>query len=249
MQTNWVYTGASRSGFSWNGGVTVYRDTGNLVEAQIGEPNFKQVWWLERAVASARKVARIKLPNGAATGFLIRDDILMTNHHVFEDEGDAAHAMIQFNYKILGDDTMAPVDNWQCEPDSLFRTNRDLDYSIVRLKAQDGAMPGEKYGYFDLRHDAQVYENSRVNIIQHPRGEFQQIAFRDNQVRYVDDAKIQYLTDTDYGSSGSPVLDDWFNVVALHNQRVSDPNNPTRWYRNQGYRIDTILVDAGADIP
>ena len=65
----------------------------------------------------------------------------------------------------------------------------------------------------------------------------------------VDDEKVQYVTDTDYGTSGSPVLDDWFNVVALHNQRVRDPNNPGRYHRNQGYSISAILSDAGTLIP
>jgi endonuclease G len=77
---------------------------------------------------------------------------------------------------------------------------------------------------------------------------FKQIAFRDNQVRAVNGSTVQYLTDTDYGTSGSPVFDDYFNVIALHNQRVPDPNNPYRWYRNQGFRIEHILDDIGTEI-
>ena len=82
--------------------------------------------------------------------------------------------------------------------------------------------------------------SQRVNIIQHPKGRYKEIVFRDNQVRAVEPPLVQYITDTDYGSSGSPVLDDWFNVVALHNQRVRDPQSPYRWHRNQGYLINEI---------
>jgi endonuclease G len=117
------------------------------------------------------------------------------------------------------------------------------------VKEKDGQKAGDVWGYLNLHHGASIFENQRVNIIQHPQGRFQEIVFRDNQVRAVKDQFIQYLTDTDYGTSGSPVFDDWFNVVALHNQRVRDPNNPDRWYRNQGYRVEAIIADTGDLIP
>ncbi len=104
-------------------------------------------------------------------------------------------------------------------------------------------------GYFDLRHGAAIGESQRVNIIQHPQGRFQEIVFWDNQVKAVQDNYILYLTDTDYGTSGSPVFDDWFDVVASHSQLVRDPNDPHRWYRNQGFRVEAILNDVGKLIP
>jgi V8-like Glu-specific endopeptidase len=76
----------------------------------------------------------------------------------------------------------------------------------------------------------------------------QHFALKDNEVKAVTDQYIQYLTDTDYGTSGSPVFNDYFHVVALHNQRVQDPSSPGRWYRNQGYRIGVILAEIGGAI-
>lgn len=229
--------------------MTVHRDTGMLVEAIIGEPNFKAIWWLERALTAARSVARVKLPGGSATGFLIGPDAFMTNNHVFESELDAKNAVLQFNYRLLADGTPAGRDEWKCDPDDMFKTNPDLDYSIVRVKKKDEKKAGEVWGDFNLRHGVTVAVNQRVNVIQHPQGRFQEIAFRDNQVKAVEEKYIQYLTDTDYGTSGSAVFDDYFNVVALHNQRVRDPNNPGRWHRNQGFRIGAIVADAGDLIP
>lgn len=249
MRPHWINSGADLGGFRWEGGDTVDRDTGLVIEAVIGDENFKNIWWLEKALQAAKHVARVKLSAGSATGFLIAEDILMTNNHVFEDEQDARNAKLQFNYRMLADGNRAEEDVWECDPDQMFRTNPALDYSIVKIKEKNGQNAGEVWGFFNLRHGARVIENQRVNIIQHPRGRFQEIAFRDNQVKAVGDTYIQYITDTDYGTSGSPVLDDWFNVVALHNQRVRDPNSPYRWYRNQGYQVDAILNDAGALIP
>ena len=55
-----------------------------------------------------------------------------------------------------------------------------------------------------------------VNVVQHPRGEHKQIALRNNLVSGADATTVRYLADTDYGSSGSPVCDDKWRVVALH---------------------------------
>ena len=55
-----------------------------------------------------------------------------------------------------------------------------------------------------------------VNILQHPGGGAKRLAMRNNAVARVDDSLIAYWTDTDYGSSGAPVFDDNWQVIALH---------------------------------
>jgi endonuclease G len=249
MNTKWFYCGTNPKGFEWKGGDTIHSEDGRLFEAHIGEPNFKNIWWLEKAIDASMKVARVKLKTGSATGFLIGSDIFITNNHVFEDKNDAKNAKLQFDYRLDADGNQIKTDIWYCDPDAMFKTNPSLDYTIVRVKSKKGVKVGDIRGYFDVKHGIEVSRGQRANIIQHPQGRFQQIAFRENQVKAVEDTFIQYITDTDYGTSGSPVFDDWFNVVALHNQRVRDPNNPSRWYRNQGFRIDEIVKDAGKLIP
>ncbi len=241
MKSNWLTTGLG-PGFEWK------EEPGGL-EAVIGEPNFTAVWWLEGAVRAARSVARVVLQGGSATGFLVGPDTFMTNNHVFENAADARTAKLQFNYRKLADGTDAPVDEWTCDPDALFYTNPALDYSIVKVKPKGGKKAAEVWGFFNPRHGERIRFNERVNIIQYPQGRHQEIAFRDNKVRAVKDNFVQYQTDTDYGTSGSPVLDDRFNVVALHNQRVPDPKHPERYYRNQGFLIAAILADAGNRLP
>ena len=123
MKSHWVMSGASNDGFVWADDAAERAAGGMRFEAVLGPPNFKEIWWLESALHAARSVARVKLPNGAATGFLIGSDLFLTNNHVFEDEQDAAAAVLQFNYRLLADGDVAPRDEWTCAPDDLFKTN------------------------------------------------------------------------------------------------------------------------------
>ncbi|MFC8142403.1 trypsin-like serine peptidase [Streptomyces paradoxus] len=53
-----------------------------------------------------------------------------------------------------------------------------------------------------------------VNIIQHPRGEPKQLSLRDNQIVDALERFLHYESDTREGSSGSPVFNDPWEVVA-----------------------------------
>lgn len=260
MQTQWVVSGASPEGFTWQGGATeqggaavqgegIAQGAGVRAAAVIGEPNFTAIWWLELALGAARSVARVKLGAGAATGFLVAPDLLLTNHHVLEDEADAAAATLQFNYRLTADWQVAPRDEWSCDADDLFHTNVELDYTLVRVAQRDAERAGDTWGFLDLRGAPSVNVGQRVNIIQHPQGRFQEIAFRDNNVEAVLEREVQYLTDTEHGTSGAPVFDDRFRVVALHSQGVPDPGDPLRFHRNQGTRAEAIIADAGDLLP
>jgi V8-like Glu-specific endopeptidase len=56
-----------------------------------------------------------------------------------------------------------------------------------------------------------------VNIIQHPSGhQPKALALCDNQLVDVLDSCLHYQTDTAPGSSGAPVYNDQWEVIALH---------------------------------
>ena len=59
-----------------------------------------------------------------------------------------------------------------------------------------------------------------VNIIQHPNGEPRQLAIQDNKVIDELGLFLHYQTDTSLGSSGSPVFNDQWEMVALHHSGV-----------------------------
>ena len=101
-----------------------------------------------------------------------------------------------------------------------------------------------------------------LSIIQHPSGEPKQVALREN--RLVDRLPdfLHYETDTAPGSSGSPVFNDAWEVVALHHSGVPRRNDqgqvlkrdgqPLRagesgdqidWMANEGVRVSRLIED------
>jgi len=86
-----------------------------------------------------------------------------------------------------------------------------------------------------------VKAGDRVYIIQHPNGGPKKIGMIHNVVRMVGPDVVQYLTDTEEGSSGSPVFDETWSLVALHHASVQDRKAGLVEARNQGRRIDRVV--------
>ena len=68
---------------------------------------------------------------------------------------------------------------------------------------------------------------------------------QNNFVEYIDRRTIQYTTGTEPGSSGSPVFDDDFNVVAIHHSggTITEPGTGRRYLRNAGSSMFAVLED------
>jgi V8-like Glu-specific endopeptidase len=103
-----------------------------------------------------------------------------------------------------------------------------------------------------IRREDVLCKGDRLNIIQHPRGTSKRIAIRSNF--FVDrlntaeePSRIRYLTDTEPGASGSPVLDDNWQVLGLHHAAIPVPESQYRGrtikYNNQGIAVSAILAD------
>jgi V8-like Glu-specific endopeptidase len=92
---------------------------------------------------------------------------------------------------------------------------------------------------------ATVQVDAYVNIIQHPGGGPKQIGLYHNTVAYVGEGRVQYLTDTLPGSSGAPVFDGSWNVVALHHSggMLREPGTKNVVYRNEGIAVNTVIDD------
>lgn len=200
-----------------------------------GEDNFIDVAQLAGAVYSARAVCLIKRPKGEkrGTGFLIGPDLLLTNNHVLPSEKHIANAAAVFDYTndLNGVETAGREFSF-----TEFLSGsppEKLDYSLVRLAERpfpglikedietgtsllDLFRRGKHRGYL-LLAPLFIQESQRVNIIQHPRGQPSKVVLTRNYVPAdMTEERVQYLADTMEGSSGSPVFNVHWEVVALH---------------------------------
>jgi V8-like Glu-specific endopeptidase len=97
----------------------------------------------------------------------------------------------------------------------------------------------------------QVRKDERVAIIQHPGGHLKQISMQNNFVAYADVRVVQYTTSTLPGSSGSPVFNEDFKVVAIHHSggMLLEPGTDRYYLRNEGMSMIAVLDDLKANAP
>ena len=178
-----------------------------------------------------------------------RPELAADNHHVLPSAAHATGARAEFNYQQLASGVDAPRKSFTLSPADGFETSRADDWTAVRVEGH----AAEEFGSLVLRA-AEVAPDDFVNIIQHPGGGPKQIAMYHNTVTYADQTRVQYLTDTLPGSSGSPVFDSTWSVVALHHSGglLREPGTKRVVYRNEGIHVNTIIDGLRAmkiDIP
>lgn len=101
---------------------------------------------------------------------------------------------------------------------------------------------GERWGYFRLRI-RQIAERQMCNIIQHPDARYKEVSLQDNRLERILANAIRYRTDTEPGSSGSPVFDNEWELIALHHAGGDFDPQQKKWLNNEGIRLDMIIQD------
>ncbi|WP_035642731.1 serine protease [Bradyrhizobium sp. ORS 375] len=211
------------------------------IEQIIGtQSTLVPVSYLEIGTIRARAVARIRLPNGSSgSGFLTSHNVIITNNHVLPSVELTRSAIVQFNYQKSPNGMDNPVDEYNLIPDDMFCTSVEDDWTAVRIAGNPNAI----WGSLSVTQSAVPATGDRVNIIQHPGGGPKQVSCLANVVVYVGGGRLQYLTDTLPGSSGSPVFDRDWNVVAVHHASLtSNASSNNTYLRNEGILIDRVVA-------
>jgi V8-like Glu-specific endopeptidase len=221
----------------------------DVLEKIVGENTLRPIAFLAQGLKVARSVAYISVRLGlncwAGTGFLITPDVLLTNNHVVPMADLLPNTLIRFNYEEDFQRNSQQPYEYQTKSGGIFHTNKNLDYSLFQVEE----LPGTQWGWLPLIPQV-VRKGDRVNIIQHPNGQPKQVSMQNNFVQYVGSNVVQYVTSTLNGSSGSPVLNDNWELVALHHAggMLREPNSQHHYFRNEGILIASILADLPLDI-
>ncbi|TPL99400.1 DNA/RNA non-specific endonuclease [Mesorhizobium sp. B2-3-10] len=200
------------------------RPTRIEMEAMIEDFDLVDANFIPRCNLIMNCIARLQIDSERgreqATGFLVAPGLLMTNHHVLPNAEAAIGGLAQFGYwhDIAGGDN--PTVTFAMEPDRFFVNDKELDFAVVALSptATNGVALSER-GYLKLSPGTgKTYEGKFVTIVQHPDGDYMQIALRENKVVTASQEEfvIRYTADTAHGSSGAPVFNDSFQIAALH---------------------------------
>jgi V8-like Glu-specific endopeptidase len=210
-------------------------------EKIIGSNNLKKIAWLQLGLRCSMSVGRIVTPDGLGTGFLISGRAIVTNHHVIPTPMTAKLSTVDFNYQEDADGNMLEHFRYRLDAKS-FACDPDKDVVVVGV-AQSSKDPYlESWGSLDVSKSTKPAVGDHVSIIQHPNGGPKQIACTANQVVNIFEHRLQYLTDTLPGSSGAPVFDDDWRVVAIHHaggNLKANSRGETR-YVNEGILTSSV---------
>ncbi len=238
-----------------------------IAEAIVHQNDMVPLAFLRLGLAAGAAVAKLAVPRfdndvqarlaGGApmlflgTGWLIAKGVLVTNHHVINARLLGQPKATDDDFKAQALATIVTFD-FDEEPGpagetaavlELIAHNSALDYAVLRVAS------GERLPLVtsdDLPVPPVGHGAAALNVIQHPGGQPKKFAIRNNLSSGATDKDLRYFSDTDGGSSGSPVLDDGWRVVALHRGSTTAPQifqGRAAAQINVGTRISAILAD------
>lgn len=208
-------------------------DTG--LEQIFGANHLKSMAWLRRGLEVARSVCRVVTPVSIGSGFMLAGGRLLTNHHVIPSAAVAEKSYAEFNVEEDLAGHLSPAHRVAIDAEGLVAQG-DLDFCLAKLKEPAVGLPLSEWGHLEVEATAVPSVGEHVTIIQHPAGGPKQIAITANQVVNIYEHRLQYSTDTMPGSSGSPVFNDAWKVVALHRRGGNLVTNQRgdRMFANEG---------------
>lgn len=194
---------------------------------------------VSRCVAMVHIHTRTSPTSG--TGFLIGGNWLITNQHVIPNEAVARDAIVMFNFELGNDGLYTAVEQFKLNPAAGFYcspADGGDDWAVIKICGDANL----KYSAIELTATT-IALGDALHIIQHPAGAHKQIAMFDQSVISISERRICYLTDTLPGSSGSPVFNNQWQVVALHHSSAESWDKERGCYIrcNEGIPITIVL--------
>ena len=201
---------------------------GPVLESIIGEDEREHLYRYEgqflpvvdRVQGAIAKLSMIKMEGGqqireVCSGFLIGDDMLVTNEHCVADQPTCLSTKIIFGFVYNNIGQTPGLEQYDCQ--SVMAVDVPLDIAVLKIAQK----PGLRWGMLALA-DEDVLPDQKLFVLQHPLGEAKQISevgcavFEPVSPGRSGPSDFAHLCDTLGGSSGSPVFNAAGEVAGLH---------------------------------
>jgi hypothetical protein len=201
---------------------------GPVLESIIGEDEREHLYRYEgqflpvvdRVQGAVAKLSMIKMEGGqqireVCSGFLIGDDMLVTNEHCVADQPTCLSTKIIFGFVYNNIGQTPGLEQYDCQ--SVMAVDVPLDIAVLKIAQK----PGLRWGTLALA-DEDVLPDQKLFVLQHPLGEAKQISevgcavFEPVSPGRSGPSDFAHLCDTLGGSSGSPVFNAAGEVAGLH---------------------------------
>jgi endonuclease G, mitochondrial len=187
--------------------------------------------FLNKGLAQASSVCRIDAGSGlCGTGFLVRSDLVLTNCHVIFLSGspDEPHdfSQVELRFRYLTEEGKESGESVRLASEPLVKWSPidKLDYALLRIEPSASTTLKLSPVRYDAQHvQEQPVKQDGLHILQHPGGNTLKLALGLQGVTgiYPDRSRIQYVSQTYGGSSGSPCFNDDWELVAMHQSEIS----------------------------
>lgn len=192
-------------------------------------------------------VCLIELPKikRKATGFLVAKDLVLTNWHVVEEfAGDdraanLADLQMTFTFSAQPQRQFKLAAANGASPQVAGSPVEQRDYVLLRV-GEDVAGT-LKLAPFHCDASSEPVARQGIHLIQHPGGGPLKITVDENGVTgvYPTAGKVQYISNAQAGSSGSPCIDSDKRLVAIHHAEVQKSFGSAR----EGVLMSAIYAD------
>jgi hypothetical protein len=226
------------------------------LEKVFGQDRLVSLDWYRRGLTRCAGVARIgrEPTRGVGTGLLLKgatlhpalgDELyLLTNSHVISPGPEETMAVRPADAIVTFEGLPgAERERWTVKKLVFNSPIGEFDATLLQL---DRKVPGvEPYPIAPAQPDRDGQR--RVYVVGHPLGGGVSFSLEDNLLLDWDQRVVHYRTPTEPGSSGSPVFDDQWRLIALHHAGGSSMRRlngkPGTYEANEGINILAIVEE------
>ena len=175
-------------------------------------------------------ICKIKINNTNGTGFFCKIpyenkemNVLMTNYHILDEKYYNQNDSLNL---FINDEEEVKIINLKTKRITYF--NKLYDLTLIELKESDGISINK---YLELDNNLfkkeikAYYENISIYVLQYPLGNNAAVSYGLSLSNEINNYEINHTCSTEYGSSGSPILNLSNNkVIGIHKQAAKKFN-------------------------